>query len=111
VAAPRVAEHPVQLEAVLAAHHGLAEDAPAQRGRLLTLEVRVQRVHLAENILLPGGPNRVDPDRWRPLIMSFQQFYGLGPQVHPSTLARIPEALYPSPDVDLARPLPAQPGS
>jgi hypothetical protein len=35
--------------------------------------------------------------------MSFQKFYGLGRQVHASTLAQIPEAMYRSPDVDRAR--------
>jgi hypothetical protein len=35
--------------------------------------------------------------------MSFQKFYGLGPQLRPSTLATIPEAAYRSPDVDRAR--------
>jgi flavin reductase (DIM6/NTAB) family NADH-FMN oxidoreductase RutF len=103
VAAPRVAECPVQLEAVLEAHHGLAEADEQQRGRLLTLEVRVQRVHLDESILLAGHRNRVDPDKWRPLIMSFQHFYGLGPRVHESRLAQIPESLYRSPDVDRAQ--------
>jgi hypothetical protein len=34
--------------------------------------------------------------------MSFQKFYGLGRQVHASTLAQIPEAMYRSPDVDRA---------
>jgi hypothetical protein len=39
--------------------------------------------------------NRIDPDKWRPLIMSFQQFYGLAPhQLHDSELAKIPESLY-----------------
>ena len=103
VAPPRVRECPVQLEAVLEAHHGLAANNDALRGRLLSLEVRVQRVHLADTILLAGHPNRVDPDKWRPLIMSFQHFYGLGPRVHASTLAEIPEALYRSADVDRAR--------
>jgi len=36
--------------------------------------------------------------------MSFQKFYGLAPgQIHDSTLGRIPESLYRSPDVDRAR--------
>jgi hypothetical protein len=35
--------------------------------------------------------------------MSFQKFYCLGPQVHESTLAQIPETTYRSPDVDRAR--------
>ncbi len=103
VAPPRVLECPVQLEAVLEAAHGIAEEDAAVRGRLVNIEVRVQRVHLAESILLDGRPDRVDPDKWRPLIMSFQQFYGLGAQLHDSTLAQIPESLYRSADVDRAR--------
>jgi hypothetical protein len=43
---------------------------------------------------MEGHENRVDPDKWKPLIMSFQQFYSLGDNVHPSTLAEIPERLY-----------------
>jgi hypothetical protein len=76
----------------------------ALRGRILVFEVRVQRVHLDEAIVMAGEHNRVDPDKWRPLIMSFQKFYGLAPeQVHASLLAQIPEQLYRSPDVDRAR--------
>jgi hypothetical protein len=53
----------------------------------------VERVHADEDIL--AEPDRIDPDAWRPLIMSFQQFYGLSPdRLRPSELARIPEALY-----------------
>jgi flavin reductase (DIM6/NTAB) family NADH-FMN oxidoreductase RutF len=103
VAPPRILECPVQLEAVVVAVHRLAEEDPVQKGRLLTFEVRIQRVHLEESILMSGVPDKVDPDKWRPLIMSFQEFYGLGPQVHASTLAQIPEILYRSPDVDRAR--------
>ena len=98
VAAPRVAECPIHLEAVLESVHPLAVRDAERRGRSLALELRVVRVHVAESVRLPGHANRIDPDRWRPLIMSFQQFYGLGGRVHDSTLARIPEAAYrPSP--------------
>ena len=104
VAVPRVRECPVQLEAVVEAVHGIADDDAGLRGRLLNIEVRIVRVHLDESIVMDGHPNRVDPDRWRPLIMSFQKFYGLGrEQLHPSALASIPEAMYRSPDVDRAR--------
>lgn len=103
VAAPRVAECPVQLEAVVVASHGIAEDDDVLRGRVVILETRIQRVHIDEALLLPGEPNRVDPDKWMPLIMSFQKFYGLGQgQIHPSALGSIPERLYRSPDVDRA---------
>jgi len=53
--------------------------------------------------MMDGVQDRVDPNKWRPLIMSFQQFYGLGPQLQKSILAEIPEALYRCPDVDRAR--------
>jgi hypothetical protein len=49
---------------------------------------------VAEAVRLPGHRNRIDPDRWRPLIMSFQQFYGLGDRVQASTFAEIPEESY-----------------
>ena len=102
VQAPLAAECPVQLEAVLMGTHSIADENPAQRGRLLSLELKMVRVHLDEAILMDGHSNRVDPDKWRPLIMSFQQFYGLGQQVHPSTLAQIPERLYRTPDIEAA---------
>jgi flavin reductase (DIM6/NTAB) family NADH-FMN oxidoreductase RutF len=104
VAAPRVAEVPVQLEAKVENVHGLAEDNPAVRGRLHVIEVRVVRVHVDDSILMSGQQNRIDPDKWRPLIMSFQEFYGLASsRAHASELGRIPERLYRSPEVDSAR--------
>ena len=104
VAPPHAAECPVQMEAVVEHWRDLAERDPAVRGRTVVFEVRIQRVHLARSILKDGDPDRIDPDQWRPLIMSFAKFYGLEPgQQMPSTLARVPEALYRSPDVGRAR--------
>jgi flavin reductase (DIM6/NTAB) family NADH-FMN oxidoreductase RutF len=102
VRAPRIRECPVQMEARLEAVHGIAEGDVMQKGRILTMEFRIQRVHLEESILMNGSNKRVDPDKWRPLIMSFQKFYGLGDQVHDSKLSEIPEILYHSPDMDRA---------
>lgn len=103
VEAPRVLECPVHMEAKVQAVHGIAEDEPQQRGRIVSIELRIQRVYLDTSVCMEGHANRVDPDKWRPLIMSFQQFYGLGEQVHPSALAEIPESLYYSKDIDRAR--------
>jgi flavin reductase (DIM6/NTAB) family NADH-FMN oxidoreductase RutF len=103
VSPPRAMEAPVQLEARIEAVHAIAAEDETIAGKILTFEARILRVHLDESILLTGDPNRIDPDKWRPLIMSFQKFYGLGEQILPSTLASIPEALYRSPDVDKAR--------
>ncbi|TWV94363.1 flavin reductase family protein [Chitinophaga pinensis] len=103
VSAPRVSECPVQLEAILEGTYGLAQHSETQRGKILTLEMRITRVHLDENILMKGQENKVDPDKWRPLIMSFQEFYGLGDKLHPSTLAEIDESLYRTPDIAAGR--------
>jgi flavin reductase (DIM6/NTAB) family NADH-FMN oxidoreductase RutF len=100
----RVLECPVNMEAVVAAHHPMAEADEALRGRSITFELRIKRVHLDQRILADGEPDRVDPDKWRPLIMSFQKFYGLTPEpVHDSALSEIPESAYRSPDVDRSR--------
>ena len=98
VAPPRALECPVQMEAVVAAKHDLMEDDDVTRGKIVSFEVRVTRVHLHPDILMDGLSNRVDPNKWRPLMMSFQRFYGLGGEVHESTLARIPEEIYRMPD-------------
>ena len=103
VATPRVQECPVQLEAVVEVTHGIAEDDSRQRGHLVCIELRIQCVHIEESILMNSEANRIDPNKWRPLIMSFQEFYGLGPQLQTSTLGQIPESLYRSPDVNRAR--------
>lgn len=103
VTASRVAECPVQLEAVLEDSHGIADRDTRLRGGSVCLELRIQRVHVDESLLVKGESNRIDPDKWRPLIMSFQRFYGLGHELHSSDLASIPEQSYRSPDVDRAR--------
>lgn len=95
VAAPRVAECPVQLEAKVEGLHPMAAHDSTMRGHLAAIEVSITRIHLDENIMMEGEDNRVDPDKWQPLIMSFQQFYGLAPgKLHRSELGEIPEALY-----------------
>jgi len=91
---PRVAECPVHLEAVLTARHPLAEHDPSRQGKLVALEVRVVRVFVSEELRIEGEANRIDPTKWRPLIMSFTHFFGLGPRVYPSTLSQIPEHIY-----------------
>ena len=102
VNAPRVAECPVQLEAAFANIHPLAMETGIQNIRSITLELKIVRVHMDSRIMTKDNPNHVDPDKWRPLIMSFQKFYGLGEQTGKSTLAQVPERLYRTPDTELA---------
>jgi flavin reductase (DIM6/NTAB) family NADH-FMN oxidoreductase RutF len=93
VRAPRVQECPVQLEVVLEAVHpfGTRPDKPTTA---LAFEMRVVRAYAEPGIMVPGIENHIDPDRWRPLLMSFCQFYGLGVKANYSTLAEIPEESY-----------------
>ena len=98
VAAPRAAECPVQVEAKVAHLHEMAQEDAIWRGNLVAIEVRVTRVHAHPEIMMEGEPNRIDPDKWRPLIMSFQQFYGLAPEkLQRSELGQIPESQYKPP--------------
>ena len=99
----RIDECPIQLEARVEHVRSIAEDDESQRGGVLCFEVRVVRVHAHPSVLMEGRSNRIDPNLWRPLIMSFQRFYGLGEELVDSRLASIPESEYRSPDVDRAK--------
>lgn len=84
-APPLVAECPVAMECSVSSVH---------RTDFATVTAEVDRVHVHDDIRDVEHEHRIDPDRWRPLVMSFQRFYGLGPEVHPSRLATIDEELY-----------------
>lgn len=98
VKACRVKECPVQMDAIVKAVHKLADDDVLQRGKIITVELKIMRVYLERSILMDDDSNRINPDKWKPLIMSFQEFYTIGNKVHRSTLAEIPEFLYNTPD-------------
>jgi flavin reductase (DIM6/NTAB) family NADH-FMN oxidoreductase RutF len=95
VNAMRLMECPVHMEAQLINAHKAAEDDPERRGGITIFELKILRVHIEEQIM-HAHSNKVNPDKWRPLIMSFQRFYGLGEQVQNSTLSGIREELYKS---------------
>ena len=74
-----------------------------KKGKSLRWNLKFYGSHLEESIMMDGYDNRVDPDKWKPLIMSFQKFYSLGDQLQNSKLAEIAENLYHSQDMDNAR--------
>ena len=94
VAPPRASECPVQLEAELATVHDFGVGNPRIRSPMKAIEVRIVRVHAAESILREDNKDRIDPAKWRPLIMSFREFYGLGGNLHHSRLSEFPEELF-----------------
>lgn len=84
VRSPRVLECPVQLEASVTNVHEFEEP-----GWLAAIEVRIVRSHIEEDILMTTNKNHIDPEKWRPLIMSFTEFYGLTHKLRPSRLSSI----------------------
>ncbi|MEJ1237522.1 flavin reductase family protein [Chryseolinea sp. T2] len=101
VSAPRVKECPVQMEASFVGMHPIGAENGFQEVRVVAIELKILRVHLEQSITMTNNPNRVDPDKWKPLIMSFQEFYGLGEKVHSSALAQVPEMLYRTRDTEV----------
>lgn len=79
---PRVAECPVQLEAVIEAVHPFGNrGAAAPFGNpddyTVAIEARIVRAHVDESILVPERQHHVDREKWSPLIYAFGEFYGL----------------------------------
>jgi flavin reductase (DIM6/NTAB) family NADH-FMN oxidoreductase RutF len=70
---PRVAECSIQLEAMIETIHPIGKPDDFT----VAIEARVVRAHIEEAILVPEMPNRIDPDKWRPLIFNYGEFYGL----------------------------------
>ncbi|HZR73549.1 flavin reductase family protein [Bradyrhizobium sp.] len=101
---PRAKECPIQMEAVVEHTYEMSDNDPAFRGRRILFELRIQRVFADSSILADGEPDRIDPDKWRPLIMSFQKLYGLSDrQARTSRLSQIPEPLYKHVDIERSR--------
>lgn len=94
VQAPRVQECAIQMEARVTAMTAFATKDPRMAIPARAIEVTIARVHVDPRLQVDGHPNRIDPDKWKPLIMSFRQFYGVSDRVHPSRLGKGPEEAY-----------------
>ena len=83
VAPPRILECPVQMEGVVHDFRPFGKNVSAN-----VFEVHIVKLHVDEDLLV-GNSSRphIDPRRWRPLIMSFCRFFGLGDELYPSRLA------------------------
>jgi flavin reductase (DIM6/NTAB) family NADH-FMN oxidoreductase RutF len=83
VAPPRIQECPVQMEAVVHGVRPFGKNVSAN-----AFEVHIVKLHVEESLLIENGLRpHIDPEKWRPLIMSFCRFFGRGGEVHPSRLA------------------------
>jgi flavin reductase (DIM6/NTAB) family NADH-FMN oxidoreductase RutF len=79
---PRIAECPVQMEGVVHDVRPFGKNVSAN-----AFEVHIVKLHVDESLLEEGPRPHIDPEKWRPLIMSFCRFFGIGGEVHPSRLA------------------------
>jgi flavin reductase (DIM6/NTAB) family NADH-FMN oxidoreductase RutF len=80
---PRIQECPVQMEGVVHEWRPFGKNVSAN-----VFEIHISRLHVEESLLV-GDESRphLDAGKWRPLIMSFCRFFGLGEEVHSSRLA------------------------
>lgn len=80
---PRIAECPVQMEGIVRAWQPFGKNVSAN-----AFEVHIVKLHVEESLLVQNGSRpHIDPEKWRPLIMNFCRFFGIGDEVHPSRLA------------------------
>ncbi len=83
---PRIKECPAQMEGIVHDWRPFGKNVSAN-----AFEVHIVKLHIEESLLI-GDPSRphIDPEKWRPLIMSFCRFFGMGDEVHPSRLVESP---------------------
>lgn len=90
----RVKECPVQMEGEVVGNFPIMEDTQ-EKMMLTVFEVKIVRVHIWKKLKLKGYENRIDADKWKPMIMSFSKLYGLqGGELQHSVLAEIDEEKY-----------------
>ncbi|MEW9502891.1 flavin reductase family protein [Jeotgalibacillus marinus] len=82
VRAPLVKECPIQLESLVQKDHSF--ESPSA---IKAFEMKIVTTHIDESILMDGGKSYIDPEKWKPLIMNFCEFFSLGPKLYPSKLA------------------------
>ena len=92
---PRIQECPVQMEAEVIAAHPMMTESNDLSGATFAIEVKILRVHVRPDWIMPGHANRVNPDKVKPVFVVFQEFYGMkSGRLSKSRLADIQEEMY-----------------
>ncbi len=94
VAAPRVKECPIQLEAKLSNAVAFGKKNAKMAVPSVAFELDIEKVHVEESLLVDPNKSYVNPDKWHPLIMSFRKFYSTGNYIHQSKLSEGHETQY-----------------
>ena len=89
---PRIAECRVQLEAVVVAIRPFARHDPRMAIPACAVELQIVQTHVDESVLAEA--DKIDPDKWHPLIMSFRELFVLGDRIPRSRLAAGDESMW-----------------
>ena len=79
----RIRECPVNLEGKVTKIETFTEDEP----HIVSIVIKIVKIHIEEELIVPGTRNYVDTDKWSPLIMNFCEYYGLSGKLQKSMLA------------------------
>jgi len=89
-----IKECPIQLEVTVGNFTNFAQNDPRMAVPAYAIELKINKVSVMPSVLQDGSNNKIDPNKWNPLIMNFRKLYSLTAEVNESRLARKPEALY-----------------
>lgn len=90
----RVSECQINLDAKVEKISEFAKHDDKMAVPAYAIELKVEEAYSAEDILIDGQKNKIDPNKWNPLIMNFRKFYSLSSELNESRLAQKPEDLY-----------------
>ena len=89
-----VGECKIHLEAKVENFHELARNDERMAVPAYSIELKVNRILASSDVLDQHHCNKIDPNKWNPLIMSFRRLYGLTSELNQSRLAHKSEDLY-----------------
>lgn len=87
VAAPGIANCPIQLECVLEGEYTV-EASPDGTPLIVSMHLKVVRVRVHQHLVV--NTDHINPAAWSPLIYNFRHYYGLGPQLGKNFRAEVP---------------------
>jgi len=89
-----IKECPIQLETTVENFNSFGKNDERMAIPAYAIELKIEKVSVLPQVLQDGSNNKIDPNKWNPLIMSFRKLYSLTSEINESRLARKSEALY-----------------
>ena len=90
----RIDECKIQLSAIVENMNEFAKNDTRMAIPTYAIELQITQVNASPDILLSDNENRIDPNKWNPLIMNFRKLYSLSSELNESRLAIKSEDLY-----------------